>query len=83
MEHESDGDTICNGCAWYSHQTIGTKTGGHGNKRPCGDHPNYSFVEIGQNIYKCPGDLSILDLTHTPVENLEPTLGWKTFKRVK
>ena len=32
MKHESDGDTNCNWCAWYSHQRFGTGTGGLGNK---------------------------------------------------
>ena len=36
-------------CARYSHQRICTGTGGLGNKRTSGDHPNYSIVEIGQN----------------------------------
>ena len=49
MEHERDGDTNCNRCALYSHQRIGTGTGGIGNNRTNGDHPNYSIVEIGQN----------------------------------
>ena len=57
MEHESDGDTNCNWYAWYSHQRFGTSTGGLGNKRTSGNHPNYSIVEIGQNIKKSPGDL--------------------------
>ena len=47
MEPESDGDTNCNLCAWYSHQRIGTRTGGPGNKRMSGDHPGNSIVEIG------------------------------------
>ena len=28
MEHESDNDTNCNCCGWYSHQRIGAGTGG-------------------------------------------------------
>ena len=35
---------------------IGTGTGGLGNKRMCGDCPNYSIVEIDQNTEKSPGD---------------------------
>ena len=31
IEHESDGDTDCNWCAWYSHQRIDKETGGLGN----------------------------------------------------
>ena len=33
--------------------------GGLGDKRTSGDHPNYSIAEIGQNIEKSPGDLSL------------------------
>ena len=28
MEHENDGNTNCNWCTWYSHQRIGTGSGG-------------------------------------------------------
>ena len=48
---------------------IGTRTGGLGNKRTSGDHPNYSNVEIGQNHDKSPEDLRRLAVTQTPVEN--------------
>ena len=40
MEHESDCDTNSNWHTRYSHQRIGTLTGGLGNKRTIGDHPN-------------------------------------------
>ena len=49
MEHESDGDTNCNWRNQYSHQMIGSRTGGLGNKRTSGNHPNYSIAEIGLN----------------------------------
>ena len=45
VEHESDVYTNCNWCFWYSHQRIGTGTGGLGNKRTHGDHPNYCIIE--------------------------------------
>ena len=61
MEPESDGDIKCNCCARYSHCRIGTKTGGLGNKRTCGDHQNYGISKIGQNTEKSPGDLRISD----------------------
>ena len=57
MEYESDGDTQCNWCSWYSHQNIGTVTGGLGNKRMSGDHPNYSIIKIGQNTEKSSEEL--------------------------
>ena len=69
MECEGDGDTNCNWCTRYSHQRIDTETGGFRNKRTSGDHPNYGFDEIGQNTKKSPGDLRILAVTQTPVEN--------------
>ena len=57
VEHESDGSTNCNWCSWYNQQRIGIRTGGLGNKRMNGDHPNYSITEIVQNTEKSPGDL--------------------------
>ena len=65
MEHESDGDINCKWRARYSHQRIGTETRGLGNKRTSGDQPNYSIVDIGQNIKMSPGDLR-LAVTQTP-----------------
>ena len=47
MEHESDGYTNCNQCSWYSHQMIGKRTRGLGNKSISGDNPNYSIAVIG------------------------------------
>ena len=55
--HESDGDINYNWCSWYSHQRIGKRTGGLGNKRTSRDHPNYYIIEIGRNTEKSPGDL--------------------------
>ena len=37
MEHESDSDTNCYWCTWYSHQRVGIGTAGLGNKRTSGD----------------------------------------------
>ena len=37
-------------------------TGGVGNNRTSGDHPNYCIIEIGQNTEKSPGDLLSLRL---------------------
>ena len=78
MEHESDGDT---NCIRYSHLSIGTETGGLGNKRNSGDHPNNSIVEISQNTKKSPKDLRRLTVTQTPVKNHLLALVWKTLKR--
>ena len=56
MEHESDDYTNCNWGSWYSHQRIGTRTGGFENNGKGGDSPNYSIVDISQNTDKSPGD---------------------------
>ena len=53
---------------------IDTGTGGLENKRTGRDHPNYSIVEIGQNIEKSPGDLRTLAVTQTLVRNHQLTL---------
>ena len=56
IEHKSDGDIYCNWCARYSHEGIDKETGGLGNKRASGVHPNYCIFEIGQNTEKSPGE---------------------------
>ena len=53
---------------------IGTVTGGIGNKRKSGDHPNYGLVEISHSTKKSPGDLRRLAVTWTQVENHQLTL---------
>ena len=78
IEHESDGNTKCNSHARYSHQRIGTVTGGLGNKRTSGGHPNYCIVEIDQNTKRSPGDLRRIAVTQTPVERHLLTLVRKT-----
>ena len=62
MEHEGDADTNWNWYARYGHQSIGTGTGGLGNKRTGGDNPNYSVIKNDQNIEKIPGDLKMLHI---------------------
>ena len=49
-------------------------SGGLGNKRTNGDHLNYSFIKIGQNTEKSPGDLRRLAVPQTPVRNHRLTL---------
>ena len=73
----------CNWCTWYSHQRIDKVTGGLGNKRMSGDHPNDSTIKISQNTEKSPGDLRRLAVTQTLVEDHHLTLVWKTLKGVK
>ena len=74
VEHENNYHTNCNWCTWYSHQRICQRTRGLGNIRTSGDHPNYSIVEISQNI----GDLKRLVFTQTSVKDRRLTLMWKT-----
>ena len=47
MEYESNGDTTCYWCIQHSYQRIGTETGGLGNKRTSGNHPNNRIIKIG------------------------------------
>ena len=82
MEHESDDDTNCNWCTWYIHRRICTGTGGFGNKRRGGDHPNCSIIKISLNIEKSPGDLRRHAISQTPVEDYQLMLVWKTLKGV-
>ena len=63
VKRESDGDTNCNWCSWYSHQKTGTESRGVGNNRMNKDHLNYSIIEKGQNTEKSPGDLKRLAVT--------------------
>ena len=74
VEHEIDDYSNFIWCSWYSYQIIGTRTGGLGNNRTGGDHPNYNIVEIGQNTEKSPEDLRRLVITQTRLENHLQTL---------
>ena len=49
--------------------TVTKGTGGLGNKRTCGDHPNYNIIENGQITEKCPGDLRRLAVVQTQVKD--------------
>ena len=69
VKHESDGDTNCNWCSWYSYQRIGTGTGGLRNNRTIGEYSNYCIVTIGHNTEKRRGDLKRLAVTPTPVKD--------------
>ena len=71
VEHESDEYTNCNWCSLYSHQRIGTGTGGLRNNGTTGNCPNYNIVVISQNTEKSPRDLRRLAVTLTLVENLQ------------
>ena len=60
MEHEGDNYINRNWCFVYSHQRIIKGTGGLGNKKTSGDHPNDDIIENGQNTEKSPHDLKRL-----------------------
>ena len=77
---ETDDYTNCNWCSWYSHQNIDTKTEEIGNNRTSGNHPNYCFIEIGQNIEKSPRNLRRLTVTQISVKDHQLTLMYKTLK---
>ena len=80
LEYESDDYPICNWCYKYSHQRISTRTGGLGNNRLRGDHPNYCIIVISQNTEKSSEDLRRLVVT--PVRHHQIMLVWKTLKKV-
>ena len=69
MEHKGDDYIKSDQCSWYCHQRIGTRTGGLGNNRTIGDHPNYSIIKIGQNTEKSPVNLRRFAVTQTPVKD--------------
>ena len=69
MEHEIDNYTNRDWCFWYSHRRIIKGTGGIGNKRTSGDHPNNYILENGQKTKKSPRDLRRLAVTQTPVKS--------------
>ncbi len=48
---------------------IDKETGGLGNKRTSGYHPNYSIIKIGLNTKKNPGNLRRLAVIQIPVRN--------------
>ena len=68
MVHEGDGDTSCSWCT-LNPPSIGKGTRRLENKRTSEDHPDYSFIKVGQNTENNPGNLIILVLTQTPVKN--------------
>ena len=67
-------NTNCNWSSWYSHQRIGTETGGLENMRTSGNHPNYCITEIDQNTEKSSGDLRRLIVTQTLVKDHQLTM---------
>ena len=80
MEQVSVGGTNCDWCFWHSDWRIIKGPEGFKSWWTCGDHPNDSIIEDGQNTEKSPGDLGRLDVSQTPVKNNQLTLMWKTLK---
>ena len=74
MEHGGYNYTNHDWCFWYSHQRIGTRTGGLGGRKTSGDHPNYYIIENGQSTEKSHEDLRRLAVTQTPVKDHQLTL---------
>ena len=75
MEHEGDRYTNHDFCIWYSQRKIKKGTGGLGNRKKSGDHPNYNIIENGQNTEKSPGDLCLTPLRRCSryIHKLQPT----------
>ena len=71
MEHECDVKPIING--------VNKGSGGPGNKRASGNHPNNSIVEISQNTKKSPRHLRRLAVTQTSAKENQLTLMFKNF----
>ena len=69
MEHEDDGDTICNWCAQNIPQRICKGTGRLRNQMTSEDYPDYSIIDISKNTEKSLEDLRKLSFTQTPVKN--------------
>ena len=69
MEHESDGDTICNCDLGTVTQRIDKRSRGLRNKWTSGDYSNYRIIEIVQNTEKSPGNLRKLAVTYSQMGN--------------
>ena len=67
MEHEGDGDTDCNWCAWNNSKSIDKGIGRLENKGVSGDNSVNRIVKIGPYTEKNSGDLRIFAVTQTPV----------------
>ena len=83
VDHESNDNTDCNWCSWYSHQRISTRVGGFGNKRTSGDHPNYCNDEVGHDTVKSPENLKTLTVTQNPGKKPLANASVKNFQKSK
>ena len=80
VEYESDADTNCNWCFWYSPHSIGKRTWGLWNNATGRDCLNYSIIKIGQNTENSPRDLRSHAVIQTLVKHHQIMLMWKTLK---
>ena len=76
-------DTNCNWCSRYSHQRMSTGTGGLGNKKTSGDHPNNCIVKIDQNTEVSQGHLMGLAVAHAPTKKPSANAGVKNSQESK
>ena len=67
--HGSDCDTNCNWCARYNFKMIDKETGGVGNKRTNGDHPDFGLIKVSQDSEKCSGDFFHSNSSEKPSVN--------------
>ena len=65
VERESEVYANWYWCSSYNHEMTGTRNGRLGNNGTGGVCPNYSIIEIGQNIEKSPGYVRRLAVTQT------------------
>ena len=68
MEHECVSDTNCYSAPSTVTKKIGTGTGGLGNKRKNGDHPNY-IIRIGQNTWRLEETCFHTNPNEKPLDN--------------
>ena len=76
VKHQGDGDTNCKCRTLNGPQLFEKVTERVRNRRTNRDYPDYSIVEIGQNIEKSPGDMR----TQTSLKDHQLTLVGKTYK---
>ena len=80
MKHKGDSDTNFRWWARNRFQGLEKGIGRRRNQKKNREHPDYSIVEIGQDIEKSPGDLRTFAVTQTPMKDHQLTMMWKTRK---
>ena len=63
LEHKRDSHTNCYWWSWYSHQKIDKGSGGIGNKKTNGNHPNYNIDKIAENTKRSSVNLRRVAIT--------------------